>query len=1236
MSGRQAGSGSARSRASAAAHCGELTFATPPDYEAPGDIGTDNGDNIYEVTVQADDGGMTGELDVLVTVQAVDEPPVIDGDVRVTLREGASHHVGTYSATDPEGAVVSWETLAGPDARYFALDIGGGLSFVDTPDYEARANKVYTVIVRAADASVPPKIGELTVTVTITNVNEGPTVEGPETIDVNEGHAGTLGTYRRVDPEGSLTNWGTISSPTAISGPDADRFRFDKQTGRLTFAAPPDFEEGGGQYEVTVDANDGELEGMLDVTVNVANVEESGTLTFDRRRPVAGQETTATLTDPDNVVGATTWTWHRSTSRSGGWAEITGANTRTYTPVTGDSGNYLRATVTYEDGYAPGKTLQAVTEFATVAANATNTAPELPDTAVTIDLPENALPDRNVGSRVQATDVDNDPITYSLSGASEFVIDQKTGQINVAPDAEFDFESGRTSYTVTVTADDGFSGGSDTVGVTITITDVQEPPVAADDGERLDEDPLNGIEIRVLDNDSDPDDARSALTVSVVTRPVRGSAVVNTSPGDEATITYTPDGDYHGADSFTYRVRDTGGRTSNVATVALTVDPVNDTPEFPAATAARQVSERAQPGDPVGAPVTATDVDGDDLDYSLTGSSDFEMLGGTAQITVSDGAVLDATNQPTHMVTVIVADEGGANASIDVTITVTTGPVQRPIIPPSGGGGGGGGPSGPSPSEVDFEWTVEHDIEELDGGHDKPTGMWSDGTTLWLLENGDGADDAIYAYDLESGERVEDREFELDERNRAPRGVSSDRTVIWISDSGQEKLFAHDLETGERLPERDIALAERNRDARGIWSGDETVWVLDGGKDSLFAYNLESGDLLTEYALDDANGDPHGIWSDGVAVWVSDHGAKRLLAYRLPTLPDDEEASDGEEKELERVRDEEFGQSRELTKASNNSPRGIWSDGGVMYVADQSDDKVYTYNMPDALDARLASLTLSGVDIGEFLPRRTDYEGDIVEGVTETTVEAATVQRGTDVHIDPPDADEEADGHQVAFQDLSEITVAVTSADGSREKVYRVSFPEVAWDPARDPWPHCLRGAVSEGLSLAVYEGGSLEELVSCAESRDIVAFYALHEGVYLPYILGAPDFVNHEFRELFPDGLPVMAPLVAGSNGPPSADPFGEDLDDAGQQPWPECLRGIVVEGFSLVVYEGGSVEELEACAESQQVTALYALHGGEWVSYIVGAPEFANAGFRELFPDGLPVLMPLVVRSEGPAAAN
>ena len=337
---------------------------------------------------------------------------------------------------------------------------------------------------------------------------------------------------------------------------------------------------------------------------------------------------------------------------------------------------------------------------------------------------------------------------------------------------------------------------------------------------------------------------------------------------------------------------------------------------------------------------------------------------------------------------------------------------------------------------------------------------------------------------------------------------------------------------------------------------------------------------------------------------------------------------------LVRNRDEEFPNTV-LSRASNNSPRGIWSDGDVMYVADASDDKVYSYNMPDAIDARLASLALSGIDIGEFDPGRPDYEALVADGVTETTVEAAAVQRDAEVAIAPPDADEDAGGYQVALAGVEAITIAVTSADASRTKLYRVRFAAAAWDSLRDPWPHCLRGAVSEGLSLVLYEGGSVEELVSCAESRDITALYALHEGVYVPYILGVPDFVNRDFSELFAGGLPVMAPLVAGSDGPPSADPFGDDLD-GGVQPWPECLRGAVAPGLSLGVYAGGSVEELVACAESGQVTALYALHGGEFVPYILGVPEFVNPEFGELFADGLPSLTPLVVKSDGPPVAD
>ena len=525
---------------------------------------------------------------------------------------------------------------------------------------------------------------------------------------------------------------------------------------------------------------------------------------------------------------------------------------------------------------------------------------------------------------------------------------------------------------------------------------------------------------------------------------------------------------------------------------------------------------------------------------------------------------------------------------------------------------------------VEFEWTVTRDIDELDSGHDTPSGVWSDGTTLWVLENGDGTDDAVYAYDLASGERVEGREFELADTNRAPRGIWSDRSTVWVSDSGRNRLFAHDLGNGERLEERDIALAGRNRDARGIWSGDETMWVLDGGKDSVFAYDLASGELLAEYELASANGDPHGVWSDGVTVWVTDHGAKRLFAYRLPARPEAAADEDAEPQELERVSDEEF---KELSKASNNSPCGLWSDGDVMYVADASDARVYSYNMPNAIDARLASLSLSGVDIGEFDRNRTDYEGTGGEGVTATTVEAEALQRRTSVAIDPPDIDEAAEGHQVTLDGVAEIAVTVTSADGSRERVYRVRLSEPEQAAASALTFDCFRGDVAVGFSLVVYGGGSVGDLVACAEGRNVAALYVLDGGAFVSYILGAPDFVNADFRALFAEGLSSLTPLTVRSDGPASPDPSGDEprAGDA-TQPWPACLQGETVEGFNLMVYEGGSVGELEACAEGVGLAALYVLDDGVWVSYIVGAPEFVNRSFAGLFADGVPSATPLV----------
>ena len=106
------------------------------------------------------------------------------------------------------------------------------------------------------------------------------------------------------------------------------------------------------------------------------------------------------------------------------------------------------------------------------------------------------------------------------------------------------------------------------------------------------------------------------------------------------------------------------------ARTTFTTNAPNRPPAFPSATATRQVQENAPAGEAVGAPVTATDPDGDDLTYTLTGSTDFEIVAGTGQIRVAPGASLDFENRATYTVTMIARDTSGATGDIVVTIAI--------------------------------------------------------------------------------------------------------------------------------------------------------------------------------------------------------------------------------------------------------------------------------------------------------------------------------------------------------------------------------------------------------------------------------------------------------------------------------------------------------------------------------------------------------------------------------------
>ena len=90
-------------------------------------------------------------------------------------------------------------------------------------------------------------------------------------------------------------------------------------------------------------------------------------------------------------------------------------------------------------------------------------------------VPEDAEPEADIGLPVTATDADGDELTYTLHGddADFFTVLAGTGQLRVQ--ATLDFEA-RESYSLRVQADDG-KGGVDTVQVTVTVTDVNEPPL---------------------------------------------------------------------------------------------------------------------------------------------------------------------------------------------------------------------------------------------------------------------------------------------------------------------------------------------------------------------------------------------------------------------------------------------------------------------------------------------------------------------------------------------------------------------------------------------------------------------------------------------------------------------------------------------------------------------------------------------------------------------------------------
>ena len=350
--------------------------------------------------------------------------------------------------------------------------------------------------------------------------------EGTTALDTNlETDDVEAATYAATDPEGGVVT-------LTLSGDDDDKFKLTSADA-LEFKEKPDFENPGDMnrdnvYEVTVVASDGANSAMRDVTVKVTNVEEGGEIEVMPAQPRVGTELTAELTDSDGIVSGPTWQWQRqmvednetcSVVEDEAWTLIKDATSAAYTPVSKDDDYCLRVKADYVDGFYDtvdttddmmfDKSLASVLS-GKVQGSSMNMAPEFEEgTRAMRYVPEDAEAETNVGKAVVAKD-DSMP-TYQLGGrdAGSFEINLATGQIMVGDDAKLDHER-KPTHTVTVTATDSHNA-TDTIIVTIHVTDADEPPAAMEYTKIVDDYTENDMGTVATFTAVDPEEASPVL-----------------------------------------------------------------------------------------------------------------------------------------------------------------------------------------------------------------------------------------------------------------------------------------------------------------------------------------------------------------------------------------------------------------------------------------------------------------------------------------------------------------------------------------------------------------------------------------------------------------------------------------------------------------------------------------------------------------------------------------------------
>ena len=519
-----------------------------------------NGSTTISLRVTDSDGGYT-DCTFVVTVSAVNDPPVAQ-DMTTSISEDQTYSVAWATITSDvdiatNGDSLGVEITTGAGHGTAAVD-GGSITYTPNANWNGTDSFVYTV----TDSNGAKDTG--TITITVNPVNDAPEAQDDnDTIAEDTSYtADWTGLTSDVD---IATNGDSLNAEIAAQGSHGTA---SVDGNNITYT-PDENWNGTDSFTYTV-TDTGELSDTATITVTVTQVNDNPTAADDEANTPEDTAVTVDVlandSDVDTLEGLNENELHMKADFSissvadpaHGSVEISG-NKLVYTPDTDfvgdDSFDY-----TMQDGNGG-----SASATLTVHVGAVNDAPVAVDDAITTN--EDTTGSVNV--LTNDTDIDEDTLSFDgfIGDTTSFgTFAQSGGLITFTPKADYN-----GSFTVGYRVSDGNT--TDTGEITVTVNPVNDAPVALADSKTTPEDTSLDITMGELISDVDEEDD-SNLTVSVEDGDGPAYGTVSVSG---LTITYTPDANWNGSDSFTYTVKDQSG-VSDTNTIRITVTAVNDAP----------------------------------------------------------------------------------------------------------------------------------------------------------------------------------------------------------------------------------------------------------------------------------------------------------------------------------------------------------------------------------------------------------------------------------------------------------------------------------------------------------------------------------------------------------------------------------------------------------------------------------------------------------------------------------